>query len=155
MHVRPVTPSDAAALARLRVALLEETGGALALQARTEMLQANEAFFRAHMGDPAWANWCAENEGNIVAVGTLALFERPPYPGNPEGRDAYLLNIYTLPAFRGQGASNGIVRAALAHAKACGVRKVILHATEAGRPIYEKLGFLASPAYMELALNPN
>jgi hypothetical protein len=32
------------------------------------------------------------------------------------------------------------------------VCKVILHATEAGRRLYDQLGFKASSAYMELAL---
>ncbi len=155
LGARRITLDDAPALARLRMALLEETGGPLDTAEHAALLQSNEAFFRAHMADPAWNHWCVEHAGDMVAVGTLVILERPPYPGNPEGLDAYLLNIYTVPAFRGRGAANVVVAAALAHAQARGVRKLILHATEAGRPMYEKLGFLASSAYMELQLNPN
>jgi ribosomal protein S18 acetylase RimI-like enzyme len=154
LTARRITLNDAAALTRMRLALLEETGGELDAAEHAALLQSNEAFFRAHMADSAWSHWCVEQGGAMVAVGTLAILERPPYPGNPQGMDAYLLNIYTVPEFRGRGAANAIVAAALVHAQACGVRKLILHATEAGRRMYEKLGFLASSAYMEISLNP-
>jgi len=155
LEARRIALEDVAALARMRLALLVETGGALHAAEHATLMQSNEAFFRHNIDNPAWVHWCVEVAGGMVAVGTLAILERPPYPGNPEGLDAYLLNIYTVPAFRGRGAANAVVAAALRHAQARGVRKLILHATDAGRPIYEKLGFLASSAYMELSLNPN
>jgi ribosomal protein S18 acetylase RimI-like enzyme len=155
LQARRITLDDSAALARMRLALLAETGDPLDAAAHAELLQSNEAFFRRNMDNPAWVHWCVDAGGEMVAVGTLVILERPPYPGNPKGLDAYLLNIYTVPAFRGRGAANAVVVAALAHAQGRGVRKLILHATEAGRPMYEKLGFLASSAYMELQLNPN
>jgi ribosomal protein S18 acetylase RimI-like enzyme len=155
LEARRVTLDDVAALANLRLALLNEVGGTLDATEHAALLQSNEVFFRRNLDNPAWSHWCVDSAGDMVAAGTLVIQERPPYPGSPEGLDAYLLNIYTVPAFRGRGAANAVVAAALAHAQARGVRKLILHATEAGRPLYEKLGFLASSAYMELQLNPN
>lgn len=139
-------------LARLRLALLEETGGALDAAARQDMLVRNEAFFHQHLGSPLWQDWVVLDGSEVIAIGALAFLNRPPYPGNPEGRDAYLLNMYTLPAHRGRGAAHALLQALLDDAKARGVRKVILHATEAGRRIYRQLGFEASSAYMELAI---
>lgn len=150
--IRTATAADLPALARLRLALLQETGAALDTAAHAEMLALNEAFFRQHLGAPDWQSWVAEEGGAIVAIGTLALFLRPPYPGNPLGRDAYLLNMYTAPGHRGRGAASAIVQAALQQARQWGVRKVVLHATEAGRRRYVLVGFEPSAAYMELAL---
>lgn len=143
-------------MARLRVALLEETGDALSAPERQLLLRANEDFYRGTLGSQAWQSWVAEFGANgrteVGAVGTLALWERPPYPGNPAGLDAYLLNMYTLPAYRGRGAARAIVQAVVHTARERGVGKVVLHATEAGRPIYAEAGFVASMAYMELSL---
>lgn len=139
-------------VARLRVALLEETGSSLPAEERTALLASNEAFFRAHLASPAWATWVAEFHGRAGAVGTLAFWIRPPYPGNPDGMDAYLLNMYTSPEHRGRGAATAILGAALDEARCRGVRRLVLHATEAGRRLYVRAGFHASAAYMELAL---
>jgi GNAT superfamily N-acetyltransferase len=154
MQVRSVTEADIPALARLRLALLEETGAALDAAARAELLHSNAAFFRENLASPLWQSWLADVDGEAVAIGTLTFFIRPPYPGNPEGIDAYLLNMYTLPSHRGQGAASAIVQAAKACARERGARKVILHATEAGRSRYTQAGFRASSAYMELSLEP-
>ena len=51
-------------------------------------------------------SWVVEEEGEVVACATLALFVRPPYPGNLAGREGYLLNIYTRPAWRRRGMAN-------------------------------------------------
>lgn len=165
MRIRPLDAADVPVAARLRIELLEETGGALPPAQRQALLEANQAFFQRHLGSPAWQSWVAEfgpelapaaagpGSPAIGAIGTLAFFERPPYPGNPLGRDAYLLNMFTSPAYRGKGAARAIVQAVIGEARRRGVRKLILHATEAGRPIYAEAGFGPSMAYMELALD--
>jgi GNAT superfamily N-acetyltransferase len=152
MQIRLATAADTNTLAALRVALLEETGGPLPPADRAEMQRLNEAFFLAHSSSSAWSHWLAEAQGQVVAVGSLSFFVRPPYPGNPEGKDAYFLNMYTRPEFRGQRAADRVLKAAIEHAAQRGVCKLILHATEAGRPMYLKAGFKPSASYMELAL---
>jgi GNAT superfamily N-acetyltransferase len=154
MQILPSTPAHAPALAELRLALLEETGGVLDPPLRLNMLELNQAFFKAHVQSPLWQDWVAVLNGQVCSMGAMAFLLRAPYPGNPEGRDAYLLNMYTAPAYRGRGLARAIVHEALADARARGVRKVILHATEAGRRLYDKVGFLSSTAYMEFALAP-
>jgi GNAT superfamily N-acetyltransferase len=59
---------------------------------------------------------------------------------------------WTRPEARGQGAAPRLLSAALDHARRHGVGKVLLHATEAGRPLYLREGFEPSAAYMELRL---
>ncbi len=152
MKVLPASQAHVGPLARLRLALLEETGGELPQGQRQQMLALNEAFFQKNLGSASWQDWVALVDGEVRGIGAMAFLSRPPYPGNPEGKDAYLLNMYTAPLFRGQGLALAIVHEALQDARTRGVRKVILHATDAGRRIYDKLGFQASSAYMELAL---
>jgi len=152
MQVIPVTADHLVALARLRVALLEETGAVLDTGERAALLRDNEAFYAGRLVSPDWRSWVALFDGEVGAVGTMALWLRPPYPGNPAGIDAYLLNMYTVPARRGQGAATAILAAALDWARQQGARKVVLHATDEGRRIYARHGFAPSAQYMELAL---
>jgi GNAT superfamily N-acetyltransferase len=157
LQVRPMGANDVAAVTQLRLALLMETGAAtddgLAIQA---LCSATEAFFRRSLSSGEWQTWAAVApfDGAVVAIGSLALWQRPPYAGNPQGLDAYLLNMYTTPAHRGRGAARDIAEAALAWARQRGVPKLVLHATPAGRVLYQTLGFTASTAYMELSLGP-
>ncbi|MBL8361933.1 MAG: GNAT family N-acetyltransferase [Rubrivivax sp.] len=151
MQIVPATADHVAALARLRVALLEETGAALDAAERAALLRDNEAFYAGRLAAPDWRSWVALFEGEVGAVGTMALWPRPPYPGNPAGLDAYLLNMYTAPARRGRGAATAILGAALDWARGQGARKVVLHATDDGRRLYARHGFVASAQYMELA----
>ncbi len=57
--------------------------------------------------------------------------------------------MYTLPDYRKQGTASALLDAMAAEAIARWFGKVWLHASEAGRPLYERIGFVANPAYME------
>ena len=50
-------------------------------------------------------------------------------------------NVVTKDGFRGRGLATALVKHLLAGAEGMGLERVMLNATEAGRPIYEKLGF--------------
>jgi len=122
---------------------IQHPGSAPGLRAAT-----TKYFEQAIQADQA-KSWVATAEGSVVACGTLAEFRRPPYPGNLSGTEAYLLNMYTLPSFRRRGMAREIVSQILAFAKAQGYGKVWLHASEDGRPLYERHGFAPNPSAME------
>ena len=87
------------------------------------MWQATFDYFTRAAGDESAFSWLAEaakkrGDPQIVAAGTLALFVRPPYPGNLAGVEGYLLNMYTLPEWRQQGLATVLLDAITAYAKA-------------------------------------
>ena len=55
-----------------------------------------------------------------------------------------ILNLYTEPEFRRRGIARQIMLTILSWVKDHGLRAVNLHASAAGRPLYEKLGFEAT-----------
>ena len=112
--------------------------------------RANRLFFEEHLDSSLARTWVAEIDRKIVAAGTLAFYVRPPHPGNLAGKEAYLLNMYTLPEYRRRGLASGILTAATSYAQSQQIKRVWLHASEAGRPIYEAAGFQPSTDYMEL-----
>ena len=152
LRVRTMCTDDLAAVTALRLALLQET--AITPGDVQPLQRATQDFFQRSLDLPDWQTWVAEapDSPGPVAIGTMALWLRPPYPGNPSGQDAYLLNMYTAPAHRGQGAARSIVAVALDWARQRGVPKVVLHASAAGRTLYEAFGFTGSAAYMECKL---
>ena len=149
MIVRQATQADIPVLVSLRMGLFCEVGELSDPLVDVDLWQATSAYFSAGQADGSARSWVAEVEGEVVASGTLALFVRPPYPGNLSGREAYLLNMYTLPAYRKQGMASALLDAMVAHARAEQLGKVWQHAGEQGRPLYERMGFVANPACLE------
>jgi GNAT superfamily N-acetyltransferase len=60
--------------------------------------------------------------------------------------------MYTLPEHRGRGIATVLFERLLDEARERGYKKISLHATDMGRPIYEKFGFSGVDNEMELKL---
>ncbi len=89
-----------------------------------------------------------EINGQIVTTAAVCYYVLPPSFKNPDGKTAYGTNIYTLPAFRGNGYAKEVVGYMLERVKEKGYKSVRLHATKMGRGLYEKLGFTDDPDFM-------
>ncbi|MCF5764457.1 GNAT family N-acetyltransferase [Aeromonas veronii] len=153
MIIRQARTADILALVALRMQLFCEVGELATPQADPALWQATVDYFTRAMSEEGALSWLAEadkQEGGkqIVAAGTLALFVRPPYPGNLAGVEGYLLNMYTQPQWRRQGIATALLDTIAAFAIARQLGKVWLHASEQGRPIYERIGFVANPAQL-------
>ncbi|WP_338848876.1 GNAT family N-acetyltransferase [Massilia sp. W12] len=140
------------AMLDLRMALFAEGGILTGQSGYAQVRQANHAYFSRHLDDQNCVSWVVTAQDQVVACGSLALFQRPPYPGNLHGREAYLLNMMTLPAWRRRGAARMVLQAALAEARLRDCPRVWLHASEDGRSLYQEYGFIPVPAFMEATL---
>ncbi|WP_017409131.1 GNAT family N-acetyltransferase [Aeromonas hydrophila] len=145
MIIRQATQTDIPALVTLRMALFCEVGELSEPLADLDLWQATSRYFSTAQAEESARSWVAE----VVASATLALFVRPPYPGNLAGREGYLLNMYTLPAHRRQGLAGALLGQMADYARAQQLGRVWLHASDEGRPLYERIGFVANPAYLE------
>ena len=150
-EIRLATLEDVGVLVRLRLDFLEEVGSLKGGVDAGELGAAMRDYFVRKMPSGEFLAWVAESEGKMVATSGVTIFERPPNGGNLAGLEAYLSNMYTLPAWRGKGIGTALVAAAVAHLKATRVRRIWLHATEQGRPVYAKAGFVPSETDMELS----
>ena len=91
--------------------------------------------------------------GVVVGVGSVDYHTEMPTVANPSGRCAFLMNIYTAPAYRRRGIGARIVRALVEDVRAHGIDSVLLEATPMGAPLYRSLGFADEKGYMRLKLN--
>jgi GNAT superfamily N-acetyltransferase len=86
--------------------------------------------------------WFAVNAaGQVVGGAGLWLMDWPPHALHLEPRRANILNVYVEPQYRRRGLARALTDKALDWCRHNRVRMVILHASPAGRPIYESLGF--------------
>ena len=88
----------------------------------------------------------------VVGVGSADYHTEMPTCANPTGCCAFLMNIYTDPAYRRKGIAARIVTALVEDAKARGAGSVLLEATDMGAPLYRKLEFVDAKGYMRLEM---
>lgn len=68
---------------------------------------------------------------------------------NPSGKKAYIMNMYTKPLYRRNGIAKRTLALLVEDAKKRGITSISLEATEIGRPLYEKFGFVQMKNEME------
>lgn len=69
---------------------------------------------------------------------------------NPSGYKAYIMNMYTSPAYRRRGIAYKILDLLVNEARNKNISCISLEATDMGRPLYEKYGFKKMNSEMEL-----
>lgn len=149
-RIRLATLDDVDEMISLRLVFLKEVGSLSGGVDCDELEEAIRRYLVRKMPAGEFIAWVAESEGEVVGTSGLTFFERPPNGANMAGIEAYLSNMYTVPGWRGKGVGTALVKAIIDHLKGTQVRRIWLHATEQGRPIYEKAGFVASETDMEL-----
>lgn len=136
---------------RLEMRLEREVGNtAISID---EFRSRNHDYFKKHLPDDSFISWIALDEGNIVATSGLCFFCAPPTFSNPSGNTAYVMNIYTKSGYRKRGIASMLMGHITREAESRGCGKITLHASDMGRPVYEKLGFRDVSGGMELYLD--
>lgn len=111
------------------------------------------AVLQRMFGEARYVGWLAtpKNQPNkIVAGAGVQLREVPPHPqpnasgkiGIIGGRQAIIQNVYTEPEWRGRGLAALLISTVIDWTREQGIESVVLHASEKGRAIYERLGFI-------------
>ena len=149
--VRPAGAADIPMIAHHRVAMFRDMG-ALAANQEEPLVQATLAFLAAALPRGEYLAWVAEDDGTPSSViGGAGAQLRPILPRPPDGVDglelgpeAIILNVYVEQAWRRQGVAEALMRALLEALAARGIRRIVLHASDQGRRLYEHLGFVAT-----------
>jgi GNAT superfamily N-acetyltransferase len=106
--------------------------------------RAAAAYFDDAMPRGEFHGWLAVTAaGEAVGSGGAVIDRHPPGPNNLSGRMGYIMNVVTVPAYRRTGIARRVMQAILRWLEDQDVRRVTLHATEMGRPLYQELGFTA------------
>jgi GNAT superfamily N-acetyltransferase len=155
--IRRAESRDIEALVHLRLELLH-VAAALGVStdlSEAEWMQVRDAvrnYFSEALPSGKHYGVVAEVGGQVVACGGIVFVEQPPYQGNLLGRKAYLMNMYTLPEWRGKGAGSAILAQLLKQAREAGVKRISLDAEPNARRLYEAAGFHGNAEAMDILL---
>jgi GNAT superfamily N-acetyltransferase len=150
--IRRSTTADIPILAELRLEFLRETAAFFGHEVSPELEKATREYIATAVPSGDFMAWLAEADGEVIGTSGLVFFKRPPTPGSLAGLDAYILNMYTVPTWRGRGMATALLKETLEYVKTTPARRALLRATDAGRPLYEKFGFVVDDEFMSLSL---
>ena len=149
IEYRKATTNDINDLAKIRCIFLAEQHDNYP-KAESEMLEtANKAYFEANLADDSFIAWVAVAGDKIVGTSGLSFYHVPPNNSSPDGRVAYIMNMYTFPEYRKQGIAATLFNRIVEEAKIRGYKKIVLNATDMGKSLYEKYGFTHIKGDME------
>ena len=90
------------------------------------------------------------DNGTFIGAGGVSFYQVMPTYHNPTGKKAYIMNMYTAPEYRRKEIAIHTLDLLVKDAKKQGVSQIALEATDMGRPLYEKYGFVKMEDEMEL-----
>ncbi|HET6930707.1 MAG TPA: GNAT family N-acetyltransferase [Candidatus Acidoferrum sp.] len=124
-----------------RIAMFEEMGFRDPAVLR-QVEESSRDYFSRALRNGTYMAWLAEaSDEGVVAGGGIVIADWPGYPGESLAKRAWILNMYTEPPARGRGIAKELLNVILAWCRANDFRTVSLHASPAGRPLYESAGF--------------
>ena len=142
--IRQATVADVPDLVRLRRTMFEAMGFDDPAQLDAADAAA-EAYFSENIPAGSFHGWLAvTSTGVAVSSGGVVIDQHPPGPSNLLGRIGFIMNVVTVPDYRRRGIARRIMQIMLKWLADQDIRRVVLHATEMGRPLYEELGFVNS-----------
>ena len=97
--------------------------------------------------------WILELGDRAVASGAVSIVSYVPVPHDPRSRIAFLHSVYTEKEYRHRHFARRITQAAAGYYRTQGIRRLYLFASDAGRSVYGKAGFVPVPNAMLLMLD--
>ena len=107
-------------------------------------------YYKSALCDGTHTAYLVFDENRFVGAGGVSFFQVMPTYHNPTGEKAYIMNMYTVPEYRRKGIAFHVLDLLVKDCKNRGVTAISLEATDMGRPLYEKYGFVNMKHEMEL-----
>ena len=134
------TREDINELIRMRIEYMIDDFGSITDEERKGMEAQLPDYFNRKLGTELIA-FVAKEGDRIVSVAYLHIIEMPANSILLNGLYADVLSVYTEPAYRGQGICTQLMKNLVEYGKRRGLGRIDLSATDAGYPIYAKVGF--------------
>lgn len=144
------TIKDIDELVRTRIIVLR---AANKLSDDTDMSKVEEesyAYYKCALESGEHIAYLVYDNGTFIGAGGVSFYQVMPTYHNPTGKKAYIMNMYTSPEYRRQGIAFHTLDLLVKEAKEQGVSQIALEATDMGRPLYSKYGFVKMEDEMEL-----
>jgi GNAT superfamily N-acetyltransferase len=146
--IRRTTVSDAAIIAHHRVAMFRDMGQVPTDALAASLLEQSTLALDALLRESSYIGWFAIGDSDRVLAGA-GVDVKTQLPRVSQCGVAVVtapvplvVNVYTEPDLRGRGLARALMTTLLEWATSQGFDRVLLHASDAGRPLYQSLGFV-------------
>lgn len=149
MEYRIATKNDIDTLLSIRLDMLRIVNGL------SDQYNFSESFIESckrYFVDGDQTTALAFEKGKCIACASMSYIEIMPTFSHQTGKRAHLMNVYTNTEYRRQGIASKLVKMLIADAKEKKVTEISLDTTNAGRPLYQSLGFRPSDECMVMNL---
>ena len=150
LEYKRATLADLDILVETRVEVLRAANRLDASADMTQVERETRAYYRSALADGTHTAYLVFDGDLFVGAGGVSYYSVMPTYHNPTGQKAYIMNVYTRPAYRRQGIAARTLDLLVQDARVRGVHAISLEATSMGRPLYEAYGFIPMTSEMEL-----
>lgn len=144
------TLEDIDLLAKTRIEVLRAANGLSAETDMKEIERQSYKYYQKAFCNDSHIAYLVFDGISLVGTGAVSFFQVMPTYHNPSGNRAYIMNMYTKPEYRRKGIAFKILDLLVKASKNRGITAISLEATDMGRPLYEKYGFVKMNHEMEL-----
>jgi GNAT superfamily N-acetyltransferase len=143
INFRDASEQDVAHIVALKIAMFEEAQlqHLLAVDAAECILADYVRLYAQHTAQHFVA---CDASNQIVGMAGAFLKSDLPFRYYAVSRYGFLGDVYTIPRYRGSGVATRLSQSAISWLSKHGVTMIRLLASNAARPVYERLGFEAS-----------
>lgn len=141
---------DLELLVKMRLEVLRAANGLADTADLSNVERESYVYYREALASGAHVAYLLFDGGSLAGAGGISFYQVLPTYHNPTGTNGYIMNMYTRPAYRRRGIAYKALDLLVAAARERGVSRITLEATEMGRPLYEKYGFVGMRDEMEL-----
>uniref|UniRef100_UPI004057BA48 GNAT family N-acetyltransferase n=1 Tax=Agathobacter sp. TaxID=2021311 RepID=UPI004057BA48 len=147
---RKATIEDIDELVRTRIVVLR---AANKLSDDTDMSVVKKesfAYYKRTLETGEHIAYLVYDNGIFIGAGGVSFYQVMPTYHNSSGKKAYIMNMYTKQEYRRQRIAFHTLDLLVKDAREQGISQIALEATDMGRPLYEKYGFIKMEDEMEL-----
>lgn len=110
----------------------------------------SRAYYQKALADGSHVAVLVYDGERFVGAGGVSFYTVMPTYHNTSGKKAYIMNMYTKPEYRRKGIAYHTLDILVDACKRRNITYITLEATEMGRVLYEKYGFVAMQDEMQL-----
>lgn len=147
---KSATLEDLEILTETRIKVLRAANKLSDLTDMREVRRQSYNYYQNALRDGNHIAYLVFDKKRFVGTGGVSFFQVMPTYHNPSGNKAYIMNMYTAPEYRRKGIAYKTLDLLIRDIKARGINAISLEATDMGRPLYEKYGFVTMSSEMEL-----
>ena len=150
MDYQRATIKDLEELVRTRIIVLRAANKLDESADMSEVEEQSRDYYKKAMTDGTHTAYLVYDGDKFIGAGGVSYYRVMPTYHNPRGEKAYIMNMYTAPDYRRKGIAFKTLDLLVRDAKERGITAISLEATDMGRPLYEKYGFVKMDDEMEL-----